>query len=50
MNSMFRFCLDYDQDISDWRVPLILIKPPLFDFNTPLSWSEGEKPDWGEPC
>jgi len=50
MFGMFAGCSIYDQNISSWNVPLIPIKPPLFDQFTPVSWDDDEKPTWGATC
>jgi surface protein len=47
---MFETAEEFDQNISAWTVPLIGSKPFWFDENTPVTWTEGEKPQWGVPC
>jgi|LakMenEpi03Aug12_release.lakeMendotaPanAssembly.Ray.scaffolds.fasta_scaffold116478_2 surface protein len=43
---MFETAEEFDQNISAWTVPLIGSKPFWFDENTPVTWTEGEKPQW----
>lgn len=41
----------FDQDLSDWCVPLIGSQPTGFDEGTSLSWEDSEKPIWsGAGC
>jgi surface protein len=47
MWGMFSGATAFDQDLSGWCVRNILLKPGGFDFSTPLSWEESEKPVWG---
>jgi surface protein len=50
MNNMFVACSVYDQDISTWKVPLIPSVPSDFSTGTPVTWTVGEKPQWGVSC
>jgi surface protein len=50
MGAMFRDASSFDQDLSGWCVELIDDEPEGFDYGTPLSWEESEKPDWGATC
>lgn len=47
MGQMFRNATSFDQDISGWCVTSIGSEPSLFDDNTPVSWINAEKPNWG---
>jgi surface protein len=46
MSDMFRNSA-FDQNISNWCVPLISSKPSGFDDSTTATWTTAEKPVWG---
>jgi hypothetical protein len=51
MTNMFLGAGSFDQDISTWKVPGIPVKPSGFDDGgTPMTWTTGEKPQWGAAC
>jgi hypothetical protein len=47
MKSMFNNATAFNQDISNWCVPLIPTKPVGFDTSTTSGWVTAEKPIWG---
>ena len=47
MEGMFFYARSFDQDISGWAVSQISTKPDDFDTDTPSSWVDAEKPQWG---
>jgi len=50
MAYMFASNAFFDQDISTWKVPLIPSVPIDFSTGTPVTWTVGEKPQWGVSC
>ncbi len=51
-NALYMFASNafFDQDISTWKVPLIPSVPIDFSTGTPVTWTVGEKPQWGVSC
>src|SRR5699024_12824928 len=49
-NYMFEGCTAFSQDISDWCVPLIPLKPFGFDAGAGFENQPELQPQWGEPC
>lgn len=49
-DQMFGGCMSFNQDISDWCVPLIPSKPAGFDAGAGFANQPELQPQWGEPC